>query len=305
MPYRFALPGLMFFAVTALALAQDQPPAPPPAQPAPPANTWRHMNDQPPAQQTPGQPQNPEPVDRTAQPADPNQPPQGQQAPPPAYGVPAQLTIRPNTYFNIRINQILNSDKNHVGDTFAATLMQPILVDGIVVAPRGQAVYGRITEAEKAHDGKDSRLAVEINSVTLADGSQATVTAHLVTMHGGNMPGRVATGTVVNTGAAGAPGVMLTHNHATVIDPSYMLTFALNGPVTINTANSQAYHYVGPDDYYQEGSARPAQRSGVMVAPPPYPYYYPYGYPYPYWGPGIGIGVGFGWGWGGRWGRRW
>ncbi|HUA61743.1 MAG TPA: hypothetical protein VML19_23510 [Verrucomicrobiae bacterium] len=307
---RLALPGLMFAAISTLALAQDQPPAPPVPTPPPQTNTWRHMNDQPPAQaQTQTTPaQNPEPVDRSASQANPNPPAQGQQSAPPAYGVPPQLTIKANTYVNIRINQVLNSDKNHVGDTFTATLMQPILADGIVVAPRGQNVYGRVTEAEKAHDGKDSRLGLEMSSVMVADGSQAMLTAHLVAIAGGSMPARVSNGnaTRVNTGAAGsAPGVLLTHSHATVVDPGYTLTFALTAPVTINTASApQAYHYVGPEDYYQQ-STRPAQRTGV--APPPYPYYYPYGYPYPYWGPTIGVGFGWGFGWGPRFGfgRRW
>jgi hypothetical protein len=337
--YRFALPGMMIFLASGLALAQDQPPtAPPPSQP-PQNGTWRHMNDQPPAaqqqtapQQTvPQQGQNPEPVDRSGQPA----PSAPQGSAPPSYGVPAQLTIKPNTYINIRINQTLSSDKSHVGDSFSATLMQPVIVDGIVVAPRGGMVYGRVVDAEKAHDGKDSRLGVELNSITLVDGTQASITTRLVSMHGPTTPRGVEAGTVIGTtatgaaiggiaargtgaaigagagAAAGLAAVMLTHNHPTVVYPESALTFAVTDAVAINTTNSaQAFRYVGPEDYY--GSNRPAQpqqRPGYVYgpgypAPAPYPYYYP-AYPYPYWGPSIGIG--FGWGFGPRfgYGRRW
>jgi len=317
-PYHFALPGLMFVLASSVALAQDQPPTAPPPPPAQQNGSWRHMNDQPQtAQQQSQQSQNPEPVaDPNQQPAygQPGQPAPGQQNnAPAAYGPPPQLTIKAGTYVTVRLNQVLNSDKNHAGDTFSATLMQPVIVDGIVVAPRGQTIYGRVSEAEKAHDGKDSRLGVELNSLAIVDGSQASIGMHLVAMRGGNMPGRVDPGTVVNTGAAGpsSPGVMLTHNHATVVDPGYILTFAVSAPATINTANApQSFRYVGPEDYYQQGgSTRPAPQSGsgVVVAPAPYPYY-GYGYPYyPYWGPAVGVG--FGWGWGPRvgfgFGRRW
>jgi len=314
--YRFALSGLMLVFASSLALAQDQPPAPLPAPPMPQTGSWRHMNDQPPAApqaavQQNGQPQqNPEPVAAPNQ-ASPQTAPGQMNNTPPAYGVPAQLTVAQGTYVHVRLNQILNSDKNHVGDTFSGTLMQPVVVDGIVVAPRGQMIYGRVTEAEKAHDGKDSRLGVELNSMAIVDGSQANISTRLVLIRGGRMPGRVESSTVVNTGTAGAagPGVMLTHNHATIIDPGYELTFAVTAPVSISTAAApQAFRYVGPEDYYQQGGQmRPGPQQGAVAAPYPYPYPYygPWGYPYPYWGPSIGIG--FGWGWGPRFGfgRRW
>ena len=295
----------MFFVASTVALAQDQPPTPTTPPPAPQTGSWRHMNDQPPAAQTPQQQgQNPEPVEQNPGQAGMQQPNNA----PPAYGVPAQLTIKPGTYLTVRLNQSLNSDKNRPGDTFSATLMQPIVVDGVVVAPRGQNIYGRVTEAGKAHDGQDSRLGVELNSLALVDGSQATISVHLVAMRGGPVPGRVE-GTVVNTGnaSAPAPGVMLTHNHATIVGPESTLTFAMAAPVAINTTNApQAFRYVGPEDYYGPSSRTAPQNGSVYAAPPPYPYYYGYPY-YPYWGPSVGIG--FGWGFGPRigfgFGRRW
>ena len=67
------------------------------------------------------------------------------------YGpVPAQLTIKPGTYITVRLNQALSSDHNHAGDAFAASLVRPIVVDGVVVAGRGQTLGGRVAEAQKA-----------------------------------------------------------------------------------------------------------------------------------------------------------
>lgn len=318
-PFRFALSGMVLAVVTAagLAWAQDQPAAPP----APGA--WRHMGDQ-------AQAQDPEPVDRSVVQSDPN--PQPAAAPRrnlPAYGLPPQLTLKPGTYINIRINEALSSDHNHAGDTFSASLIQPVIVSGIVVAPRGQMVYGRVAEAEKAHGGKDSRLGLELTSLMLADGTQAPIHSQLVAKQGPQTPGRIEAGTVIGTTAAGAAiggiagrgqgaaigagagaavglaAVLMTRNHPTVLYPETALTFNVTTPVTIDTANgSQAFRFVGPEDYQANVTraaprptlARPSYVYGPGYYPYGYPYYYPY-YPY-YWGPSFGVGIGFG-------GRRW
>jgi len=74
------------------------------------------------------------------------------------YDVPAHLTIKQGTYVTVRVNQWLSSDRNQQGDAFTATLEQPIVVDGIVVAQRGQTVAGRVSELKRqvvsrAHQG--------------------------------------------------------------------------------------------------------------------------------------------------------
>jgi hypothetical protein len=62
-------------------------------------------------------------------------------APPP---VPASLTIPQGTYVTVRINQLLSSDKNQPGDSFSSTLVDPVVVNGIVVAEPGETVAGRV-----------------------------------------------------------------------------------------------------------------------------------------------------------------
>src|SRR5579864_4244637 len=80
-------------------------------------------------------------------------------APPPAdaqqpagdpQAIPSKLTIKAGTYVTVRLNEILSSDRSMAGDAFTATLTKPIVVDGVVVASRGQNVTGRVTEAKKA-----------------------------------------------------------------------------------------------------------------------------------------------------------
>ena len=75
-------------------------------------------------------------------------------------GVPAQVTLKPGTFLSMRINQKLADNKNSAGDTFSGTLTQPLVVNGIVAAQRGQTVYGRVTEAQKVKNMH--RLGVEL-----------------------------------------------------------------------------------------------------------------------------------------------
>src|ERR1019366_1943993 len=175
---RFPLIALNLFAGTALLLAQ-----------APQNGGWRRFNDPPPppapapqAQKAaPGVPdQDPsQPVARADSYGQPQQEQQEQQEnqpqqpqaqrhdrPPaavPHYGLPAVLTIKPGTFVTVRVEQELSCDRNQQGDVFNASLAQPIVVDGVVAAQRGQTVMGRVAEALKAGRAQGtSRLALQL-----------------------------------------------------------------------------------------------------------------------------------------------
>lgn len=267
-------------------------------------------------------------------PAPPEAPPQAQrrQSTRPPYGLPREATLKSGAYVTVRINQPLSSDHNHEGDTFSASLTQPLVADGVVIAQRGQTVYGRVAEVQKQKSDRPSRLGLQLTSVTIADGSQIPVTSQLVTRQGGTTPAGVQAGTVGATTAVGAAiggaaawgtgaaigagagaaagliGVLVTRHHPTVVYPETALTFELTSPVAVSTERApQAFRFVGPEDYAQAQvyATRPAPRPAPYGYGPGYAYPYPYyAYPYPYgwWGPGVGVYVGGGWGWGG-WGR--
>src|SRR5438876_2847102 len=96
-----------------------------------------------------------------------------QRGPAPALNLPPQLTIAPGTFILVRMNQALSSDRNQTGDAFSATLVKPLVVNGVVVADRGEVVQGRVSEAEKAGRVKGvSRLGIELTDLTLIDGNQ-------------------------------------------------------------------------------------------------------------------------------------
>ena len=341
--------------------AGDAPPAPvqPPADPAAQPQSQSQGPSQPVdrtdayGQPLPGAPQDapPVPQDPPATQPMPQQPmPQAaapgtmpQNAPNrPAYGVPSDVTLKQGTFVTVRTNQPLSSNHNLVGDTFTATLMQPVVANGIVVAQRGQLVYGRVSEAQKAHSDKPSRLGLQLTGLTLADGTQIPLQSMLVTRQGGQTPGGIQAGTVAGTTAVGAgvgaavgwgtgaaigagagaivglAGVLLTRNHPTVLYPETALTFQVSAPVTIATGRTpQAFHYVGPNDYSGPGARMtqlaPRPPMGPGYPGSPYasyyggygPYAYPaYGYPYPYYYPYYPYfgGFGIGIGVGGRFG---
>ncbi len=269
------------------------------------------------------------------------QPAYGQQnqqnypAPPP---IPASLTIPQGTYVTVRINQFLSSDKNQPGDAFSATLVDPVVVNGIVVAEPGETVGGRVALVEKHGIGKAAKLGVQLTTLTLVDGQQLPINTQLTGRRGGTTPGGVEAGSVIattglgaaigaaagwGTGAAigagagalaGLIGVVVTHNHASVITPEQILTFQIQAPVTFSTtASSAAFRYIQPGEYSRPGPGGPYAANGPAPAPAPAPYYaypypyYAYGWPY-YWGPSFAFYYGPGYWWGGhfyRYGGPW
>ena len=218
----------------------------------------------------------------------------------------------------VRVDQMLSSDKNQVGDGFAATLTRPLIADGVVVAQRGQMIGGRVSEVQKAGRVKGvSHLGVQLTDLTLVDGQQVPIDTELTNLTGPTSNGRDAgaiagttimgaaiggaadlgPGAAIGAGAgliAGTVGVLLTRGRPTVIYPESVLTFRLADAVTISTERApQAFHYVGAGAYNGPPVAQnsPPPRSGwnclgygwpPPVATPPPAYYYPYAYPY-YW----------------------
>ncbi|MSV27430.1 MAG: hypothetical protein EXQ52_01605 [Bryobacterales bacterium] len=57
-----------------------------------------------------------------------------------------QIVMPAGTWITIRVNQTLSSDHSQPGQVFTATLTEPLVANGVVVARRGQTVEGRISE---------------------------------------------------------------------------------------------------------------------------------------------------------------
>jgi len=335
--FRAVKTGLLvtFMTASGIAVAQDQDEAPPPPQfstqdqagpfGAGPQDRGPQMADQnaPPQDNQGWRRLGPAPYPQNGPNGDPRY---AQPAPPPPANVPPQLTIAPGTFVTVRLNQLLSSDHNQAGDAFSASLVNPIVVNGIVVADRGQTIQGRVSEAQKAgRVSGTSRLGVELTDLSLVDGDQVPLHTSLVNRNGRTSEGRDAVGIGAATGigaiigagaagrhdqgegaaigagagaAAGIIGVLLTRGKPTYLSPEQVLTFRVENPIVISTDRApQAFRYVGAGDYQA-----PQPRPYAPRSPAPayygagYPVYGPgwgpyYGYPY-YYGPSIGIGFG-------------
>jgi len=247
---------------------------------------------------------------------------------PPGQTVPPRLTLKAGTFVTVRVDQMLSSDKNQAGDAFSATLTRPLVVNGVIVAQRGEILGGRVGEAQKAGRVTGvSHLAVQLTDLTLVDGQHVPIETELTSLTGptskardaGAIAGTTAVGAGVGAAAGlgvgaaigagagaivGTVGVLVTRGRATVIYPESILTFRLSEPITISTDRApQAFRYVATNEYNRASNAPgpPAGRGWTCkgygwppptATPPPY-YYYPYAYPYPYpWGVSFGLWYG-------------
>src|SRR4051812_7655875 len=149
----------------------------------PPSTGWRRFGDDPTLQQQSPQQQFPQqqfPQQQFPQQAD--------QAPPP---MPASALIVPaGTWVTVRVNQPLSTDHNQQGDSFTATLAQPIVANGRVIAHRGQTVAGVVADARKAGRVKGtSELSLKLTEVGLADGRQVPITTTMMARRGNTSTG--------------------------------------------------------------------------------------------------------------------
>jgi hypothetical protein len=80
----------------------------------------------------------------------------------------SELTVPAGTSILVRMIDSVDSDKNHVGDRFRASLEQDLAVDGVIVARRGVDVYGRLAEAkESGHFEGKSQLKLELTDILI------------------------------------------------------------------------------------------------------------------------------------------
>jgi hypothetical protein len=70
--------------------------------------------------------------------------------PPSANAATTGYTVPTGTKVTIQLVDAINSETSKAGSTFVALLDQPVLVNGVEVAPRGADIRGRITTANDA-----------------------------------------------------------------------------------------------------------------------------------------------------------
>jgi len=186
-------------------------------------------------------------------------PPPGTKTEPPAPPVrkPNTVTIPAGTLLNVRVMERISSNTHASGDTFAATLSEPLVVDGLVIADRSARAEGRVIQSDKGGRVKGTAfLTIELTRLTTADGQKlelrtepferraqsstkedaakvgagAAIGAAIGAIAGGGRGAGIGAGAGAG---AGAGGVLLGRGKAAELSVETRVSFRLTAPLTV------------------------------------------------------------------------
>jgi hypothetical protein len=167
------------------------------------------------------------------------------------------VTLAAGTLLLVRIGETLSSTRNQAGDTFLATLTQPLVVDGWVIAERGARVEGRVLDATQAGRAKGaSHIEISIVRLATSDGQYVRVRTEPFVKAGASSTGTdaakigagAAIGAIIGAiagggkgaaigagagGAAGAGDVLLTRGKPVEIPVETRVSFKVLDSITI------------------------------------------------------------------------
>lgn len=184
-------------------------------------------------------------------------PMQPAQMPPPPPREPQRVTVPAGATITVRLAETINSNQRHSGDTFTATLDQPLIVDGFAIAERGAKVTGSIVESQEAGRVRGvSAITLQLTKLHTSDGQDVTISTEKFAKQGEKSTGDDAKkigvgaalgaaigaiagggkGAAIGAGVGGAAGtgtVMATRGKPVELPVETRLTFKLAEPVTL------------------------------------------------------------------------
>jgi len=185
-------------------------------------------------------------------------PPQASNYPPPRYPAPGPLgiAIPVDSPITIRMIESVNSDTARLGQTFRASLDDPIYVNGQIVVPRGADVLTKLVTDEKSGkiEGK-TVLTLALSTITIKGVPMDVTSTDVQTSSSsrgarsaGVIGGATALGAIVGAIAGGGKGAaigagsgavlgtgaeVLTSGQKVKIPSETRLTFRLQSPVQL------------------------------------------------------------------------
>lgn len=130
---------------------------------------------------------------------------------------PQPVTLPDGTAIHVQLDQTLASDKNLTGDSFDATVSEPIVVDGKTVVPEGARATGHVVYAHKAGRLHGvARLRLDLSSVEV-NGQSYEIRTSSTYRRGGNhdkrnlgfIGGGAGGGALIGAIAGGGKGVLI------------------------------------------------------------------------------------------------
>jgi len=128
-----------------------------------------------------------------------------------------EITIPEGSPFEVILDETLASNRNQAGDSFAASLSEPVMKDGKTIIPAGAHVAGRVVDAKDS--GRlhvPARLSVALSSVEV-DGKSYDVNTTTIHRTGQNhdkrnlgfIGGGAAGGALIGGLAGGGKGALI------------------------------------------------------------------------------------------------
>ena len=157
----------------------------------------------------------------------------------------------------MRLSETISTERARQGDSFSASLDQPLVVDGLVIAEKNARVYGRVVDTVEAGRVKGlAHLSLELSSLMTSDGQKIALRTASFEKEGpssktadtekigagaviGAVIGAIAGGGkgaaigAAGGGAAGGGVVAATRGKPAVLSAETKISFRVDQPVTI------------------------------------------------------------------------
>jgi hypothetical protein len=166
------------------------------------------------------------------------------------------LSVPAGTVIKVRLTDGLDSGKVEQGSTFQATMAEPLIVNGVEVAPVGSTVTGTVTEVVSAGRLKrPAELALALTSIAPPGGEPTPISTEVWGTKGKShktrnvemIGGGAGVGTLIGALTGGKKGALIggavgagagtgvaaaTGKKEIVLPPETQLSFKLNAPAT-------------------------------------------------------------------------
>ena len=154
----------------------------------------------------------------------------------PSASTDSRFVLGDGTPIKLVLAQTISSSDASVGQTVAFEVVEDVLVDGIVVVPKGSTAWATVTTAEhKKTMGRGGKLDMNIDKVRLADGSKTLLSATKNAKGGGHQG--AMTGAIVVTSLIlwpAAPFFLLIHGKDITIPKGTAITAFVQGDDTLD-----------------------------------------------------------------------